>query len=114
MSVPFAEVATTAGLLAAFDVPYLLATKRLHGRTLPLNAPVLQLVVGAAIVYIALAYGIVRTSDAVTIGLVSYAVYNGAVLATHARYPVWLAALDTAWGTGLCVGAWWVARRLLS
>ena len=46
------------------------------------------------------------------LGVVAYAVYNGTVFATHRRYPLWLAAVDTAWGGTLCGLVGWYSDKL--
>ena len=117
---PAATLALTAAITAALDVPYLLATRRLHGRILPLDAPWPRLAFGAAVVYLALAVGMVylpsptlsRPASCALLGVVAYAVYNGTVFATHRRYPLWLAAVDTAWGGTLCGLVGWYSDKL--
>ena len=99
------DVVATGVLLAVLDTPYLLASKRLHARVLPLDATWPRLLLGGAVVYTALAVGIVYTRRGALLGFVAYATYNGTLFATNAKYPLWLAALDTAWGTALCAVA---------
>ena len=108
----FGSFVGTVSLLAALDTPYLLASKRLHARVLPLDAKWPRLVLGGAAVYGALAAGILLTGQAALIGFVAYATYNGTLFATNASYPVWLAALDTAWGTALCAATGWLVTHI--
>lgn len=100
---------TALVLLALFDMPWLLANAETAQRmVLRIQGSELKVrMVPALIVYIALAYLVMKTEtplEAFKVGVAVYAVYDFTNLALFKNYSVSFALLDSLWG-GILMGS---------
>ena len=96
-------------VILLIDIPYLSFSQSAYAKALPLDG---NFVAGGALAYGAMAGAcalsvkpgdkMASAKNGALAGFLMYAVYNGTMMATHAKYTLSLVIRDLLWGTVLC------------
>lgn len=110
----FVELALIGLIMFIVDIPWLMYSKQFWLELPGVSASKMRPIFGVP-VYLAMAYLFTFAKSplqAGTIGLATYAVFDGTNVVMFEKYPIWLGISDTLWGSFLFTVVYFIKDKL--